>query len=111
MPCPFCFTGTCKKHPKQDHGAGAKSIGVADPKATLNKMFDDIVGGQLEKLGAKARRDKGSIFDQEEAREKSHQRRRASSCTSPCTRQPSLPLPATLPYPARCAAPTPVAFV
>lgn len=74
MPCPFCFTGTCKKHPKQDHGKGAKSLGVADPKATLDRMFADTVSKQLEKMGSRAKNDMESIFDKEEAKEKDHQR-------------------------------------
>ena len=24
--CPFCFTGTCKKHPLQDHGKRAEAL-------------------------------------------------------------------------------------
>merc|ERR1711920_1031224 len=51
--CPQCYTGTCKRHKRQDHGQALKSK-VKDAKGTLNRMFDQIVGAQLSKLKKEA---------------------------------------------------------
>nr|CCA22207.1 AlNc14C147G7429 [Albugo laibachii Nc14] len=46
--CPQCYTGTCRRHSLQDDGRS--SIKANDPRATLNKMYDLMVGSKLQAL-------------------------------------------------------------
>ena len=43
MPCPHCFTGTCKKHRLQDSGSGQVKISAAEKQATLDRIYDSYV--------------------------------------------------------------------
>ncbi|POM58287.1 Hypothetical protein PHPALM_37085 [Phytophthora palmivora] len=53
--CPQCYTGTCKRHMKQDHGRSmVKSVNA---ESTLQKMYDQLVGSKLQKLQAEAEKD------------------------------------------------------
>ncbi|CAI5718646.1 unnamed protein product [Hyaloperonospora brassicae] len=56
--CPQCYTGTCKRHKRQDHGKSL--IKSADAGSTLQKMYDQLVGFKLQKLEAEAKRDPSS---------------------------------------------------
>ncbi|DAZ92629.1 TPA: hypothetical protein N0F65_012062, partial [Lagenidium giganteum] len=50
--CPQCYTGTCRRHVRQDHGRSVAQ--PADAKATFNKMYDLLVGSKLKKLQQEA---------------------------------------------------------
>ncbi|ETO77423.1 hypothetical protein F444_07374, partial [Phytophthora nicotianae P1976] len=53
--CPQCYTGTCKRHKRQDHGRSmVKSMNA---ESTLQKMYDQLVGSKLQKLQAEAEKD------------------------------------------------------
>ena len=56
--CPQCYTGTCKRHKRQDHGKSL--IKSANAGSTLQKMYDQLVGSKLQKLEAEAKRDPSS---------------------------------------------------
>lgn len=46
--CPQCYTGTCRRHILQDDGRS--SIKANDPKVTLSKMYELMVGSKLKEL-------------------------------------------------------------
>ena len=52
--CPQCFVGLCKKHPMQDHGARTAGLqaAIGDKTALLKKMYDQMVGKELDKFAA-----------------------------------------------------------
>ncbi|KAF4316973.1 hypothetical protein JM18_008034, partial [Phytophthora kernoviae] len=53
--CPQCYTGTCSRHKRQDHGRSmVKSV---DAEGTLKKIYDQLVGSKLQKLQAEAEKD------------------------------------------------------
>ncbi|KAG6960314.1 hypothetical protein JG688_00009663 [Phytophthora aleatoria] len=53
--CPHCYTGTCKRHKRQDHGRSmVKSVNA---ESTLQKMYDQLVGSKLQKLQAEVETD------------------------------------------------------
>ena len=56
--CPQCYTGTCKRHKRQDHGK--LLIKSANAESTLQKMYDQLVGSKLQKLQEDAKKDVSS---------------------------------------------------
>uniref|UniRef100_A0AAV1TTA9 Uncharacterized protein n=1 Tax=Peronospora matthiolae TaxID=2874970 RepID=A0AAV1TTA9_9STRA len=56
--CPQCYTGTCKRHKRQDHGKSL--IKSANAESTLQKMYDQLVGSKLQKLQEDAKKDVSS---------------------------------------------------
>ncbi|KAG7377218.1 hypothetical protein PHYPSEUDO_012022 [Phytophthora pseudosyringae] len=53
--CPQCYTGTCKRHKRQDHGRS--TVKSVNAESTLQKMYDQLVGSKLQKLQAEADKD------------------------------------------------------
>lgn len=54
--CPQCYTGTCARHKRQDHGKSAVAM-PANSQQTLQKMYDLLVGTKLQKLQAESDKD------------------------------------------------------
>uniref|UniRef100_K3WW33 Uncharacterized protein n=1 Tax=Globisporangium ultimum (strain ATCC 200006 / CBS 805.95 / DAOM BR144) TaxID=431595 RepID=K3WW33_GLOUD len=54
--CPQCYTGTCARHRRQDHGKSKVAM-PANSQQTLQKMYDMLVGSKLQKLQAESERD------------------------------------------------------
>ena len=52
--CPQCFTGTCKKHPLQDHGERSRQLQARAQKghaqATLKRMYEKHVLGEISRM-------------------------------------------------------------
>ena len=47
--CPSCYVGLCKRHPRQDSGAGLKAKGPADKASTISRLYDDLIEKKLAK--------------------------------------------------------------
>ena len=53
--CPQCYTGTCKRHKRQDNGRSL--VKCTNTELTLQKMYDQFVGSKLQKLQTEAEKD------------------------------------------------------
>jgi hypothetical protein len=73
--CPQCYTGTCKRHLRQDHGRSV--VQAANKEDTLKKMYDMMVGAKLQKLKAEASLD-ASKAETEEFRQRLDAKREKS---------------------------------
>lgn len=51
--CPQCYTGTCARHKRQDHGRSLVAA-PANAQQTMAKIYDLMVGAKLKKLQAEA---------------------------------------------------------
>ncbi|RLN93530.1 hypothetical protein BBJ28_00018952 [Nothophytophthora sp. Chile5] len=53
--CPQCYTGTCSRHKRQDHGRS--TVKSVNAESTMQKIYDKLVGAKLQKLQAEAEKD------------------------------------------------------
>lgn len=85
--CPQCYTGTCARHRRQDHGRSAVAM-PAGAQQTLQKMYDKLVGTQLSKLQAAAARDP-SLASAEQFRQQLDASRERAIRKSAATKRPN----------------------
>ena len=93
--CPACYVGLCKRHLRQDSGAGLKAKGPADKASTISRLYDDLI----EKKLAKSRMEAAAEREAEAAAEAA-QVRVLQRC---CAALPFQPSCRSLFSPRRCA--------
>lgn len=62
--CPQCYTGTCARHKRQDHGRSLVAA-PANAQQTMAKIYDLMVGAKLKKLQAEAELDPSARHTEE----------------------------------------------